>query len=443
MTAPTDAFDLNPMRSRHQAVRRCERPAPFCFLATFAATLLLNSALHAGDWPQWRGPHRDGVSAEKGLRGSWPKEGPPLAWQVSDLGGGYSTPAVVGDRLYVLGNEGLENEYVQGRSVKDGKRLWSARLGKVGNPQQNPNYPAARSTPTVEGNWLYALGSDGDLVCLDTATGKERWRKSLRTDFGGQPGIWAYSESPLLDGDKLICTPGSSNATLVALNKNTGAVIWQCAVPGGDAAAYSSAIVVEAGGLRQYVQFLEKGLVGVDAKSGKFLWRYAKTALNSPAVIQTPIADGNLIYSAAYRAGGGLVKLKADNGNVAPEETYFSPKLPVGLGGVVKVGDFFYGSTGQAYLCVEFASGTVKWEERTSPAASFYADGRLYLHAENGDVVLLEPSPEAYRERGRFTPPDLPKRINQMEKAWEYPVVANGRLYIRDAGMLWCYDVRG
>jgi len=411
-------------------------------LTRLAVVSLFAVSLHAGDWAQWRGPRRDGVSAEKGLLSDWPKEGPRLLWQVADLGTGYSTPAVVGDRLYLLGNEGLENEFVQARSARDGQRVWSVRLGNVGNPKQDPNYPAARSTPTVEGKVLYALGSDGDLVCLETATGKERWRKSLRADFGGQPGTWAYAESPLLDGEKLLCTPGGTNATLVALNKNTGAVIWQSAVPGADEATYASAILVEAAGVRQYVQFLAKGLVGVEAKSGKFLWRYAKTAVGSPAVILTPIAEQDQIYSGAFRAGGGLVKLKPANGGVEPEQIYFSAKLPIGLGGVVKVGDYFYGSTSQAYLCVEFATGTVKWEERTAPASSFYADGRLYLHAENGDVVLIEPSSEGFREQGRFAPPEQPKRAIQGEKAWAYPVVANGRLYVRDAGKMWCYDVK-
>ena len=411
-------------------------------LPVVALATLFGASLPAADWPQWRGPRRDGVSAEKGLLAEWPKAGPRLLWQVADLGAGYSTPAVVGDRLYVLGNEGLEKEFVQARSVKDGRLVWSLRLGKVGNPEQDPNYPAARSTPTVAGRGLYALGSDGDLVCLDTTTGKERWRKNLRADFGGQPGTWAYAESPLLDGDRLICTPGGTNATLVALNRKTGSVIWKSAVPGGDAATYTSAILVEACGVRQVVQFLAKGLVGVEARTGKFLWRYEKTALGSPAVILTPLAKRDRIYSGAYRAGGGLVKLKAASGIVEPEQIYFSPKLPIGLGGVVRVGDYFYGSTSQAYLCVEFATGTVKWEERTTPAASLYADGRLYLHREDGDVALVEPSTEGFREKSRFTPPQQAKRANQMEKAWAYPVIANGRLYVRDAGKLWCYDVK-
>ena len=408
-----------------------------------AAVSLFATTGRADDWPQWRGPQRNGVSMEKGFLAEWPKEGPPLLWSVADLGAGYSTPSVVGDRIYLLGNEGLENEFVEARSAKNGQRIWSNHIGKVGNPKQEPNYPAARSTPTVEGKVLYALGSDGDLVCLETTTGKERWRKNLRSDFGGKPGVWAYAESPLVDGDQLICTPGGTNTTLIALNKQSGSIIWQCTVPGGDAATYASAIVVQAGGLKQYVQFLEKGLVGVDAKTGKFLWRYEKTARGSPAVILTPLAEKDQIYSGAYRAGGGLVKLKMNHGAVEPEQVYFSPKLPLGVGGVVKVGEFLYGSTGQAFLCVEFANGTVKWEDRAlAPAASCYADGRLYLHGENGDVALVEPTPEAYREKGRVTPPEQPKRANAMEKPWAYPVVANGRLYIRDGVKLWCYDIR-
>ena len=410
--------------------------------ALLALSLSIPAApLPAKDWPQWRGPDRNGSSPETGLLKEWPTNGPRLLWQQKNIGAGFSTPAVVGDRIYLLSNDGLENEFVQALSIKDGGRLWSTRLGKVGNPKQDPNYPAARSTPTVVGDALYALGSDGDLVCVQAASGQERWRKSLRTDFGGKPGTWAYAESPLVDGDALVCTPGGREATLVALNRETGALIWKCPVPGGDEAAYASAIVVEAAGIKQYVQFLQNGLASVDAKTGKFLWRYDKTAHGSPAVILTPLADTDTIYSGAYRAGGGLIKPTSADGAVKIEELYFSPKLPIGVGGVVKVGDYLFGSTSQALLCVAFRTGEIKWEERAlAPASLLYADGRLYLHGENGDVALLDPAPDAYHEKGRFTPPEQPDRGRA--KAWAYPVVANGRLYIRDAGSLWCYDIQ-
>ncbi|HEX5223387.1 MAG TPA: PQQ-binding-like beta-propeller repeat protein [Verrucomicrobiae bacterium] len=412
-------------------------------LPSIAALAAVALNAYAADFPQWRGPKRDGHSPETGLLKEWPKDGPKLVWQVKDIASGYSTPSIVGDRIYLISNEGMENEFALALSTKDGSRVWSTKLGVVGNPQQDPSYPAARSTPTVEGKVLYALGSDGDLVCLETTTGKEKWRKSLRKDFGGKPGVWAYSESPLIDGDALICTPGGSDATMVALNKNTGATIWKCALPDGGDASYACLIVFESTGTKQYVQFLQQGLIGVEAKTGKLLWRYGRSAKDSPAVIITPLADGDYVYSGAFRAGGALVKPTKKDGEFVAEEIYFNNKLPVGLGGVVKAGDYLYGSSGQGVMCVDFKTGEIKWEERgIGPSSWLVADGRLYLHAERGDVALLEPTPEAYHEKGRFTPPDQPTRLNQMEKAWAYPVIANGRLYIRDQNSLWCYDIK-
>ena len=402
---------------------------------------LLPLETQAADWPQWRGPQRNGISAETGLLSEWPKEGPKLVWQVKDIDSGYSTPSVVGDRLYLLSNQGLDNEFVQALDTKGGKRVWSQRIGKVGNPDQQPNYPAARSTPTVDGEQLLAFGSDGDLACLERATGKVRWQKNVRKDYGGQPGIWAYSESPLVDGEAVICTPGGPDATMLALNKNTGELIWKCAVAGGEQAAYTSALVIEVGGVRQYVQMLQKGLVGIEAKTGKLLWRYDRTAKGSPAVIPTPVVDGDFIYSAAGRSGGGGVRLKVNGGTFETEQLYFSPKLPTSVGGALKVGEYLYGTSAGALLCLEFKTGNVKWDDRSIGAAALcYADGRLYLHGENGEVALLEATPEAYREKGRFKPVDQPDRGSS--KAWAYPIIADGRLYIRDLGTLWCYDVK-
>lgn len=408
---------------------------------SFLLTLVAPS-LGAADWPQWRGPQRDGHSRETGLLREWPKDGPKLLWQVKAIGSGYSTPAVVGERIFLLSNEGLENEFVLALSTKDGSRVWQTKLGKVGHPEQNPKYPAARSTPTVDGARLFALGSDGDLVCLNTSEGKEIWRKHLRTDFGGRYGEWAYSESPLVDGDRLVVTPGGSNATLVALNKHTGEVIWKCALPQGDEASYASVITTELGGVKQYVQFFTNGLTGVEAATGKLLWRYPRSARGSPAIVVTPIASDDFIYSGAFRAGGALVRPTRQGDGFTVEELYFNSKLPVGLGGVVKVGDYFYGSSGQTVMCVEFKTGAIKWEERAlGPSSWLAADGRLYLHGENGEVALLEPTPEAYREKGRFAPPDRPSQQGGA-KAWAYPVLADGRLYIREGNSLWCYDVK-
>jgi outer membrane protein assembly factor BamB len=404
---------------------------------------LVASLASASDWPQWRGPHRDGISQETGFRKEWPKEGPALVWKATAIGRGYSTPALAGDRLYLLGSEGMENEFVEAVSVKDGKKIWSTRIGAVGIPKQQPNFPTARSTPTVEGEVLYALGSDGDLACIETGAGKIKWKKSLRTDFGGKPGHWAYAESPLLDGDTLVCTPGGSQATLLALNKNSGELLWKCPLAEADDAAYSSAIVVEAGGIKQYVQLLQKGLVGVDAKTGKFLWRYSKPVSAFDANIPTPVASDGIIYVGSAGTGGGAVKLNSEGGTIQPEQLYFGPKYPTAIGGAVKVGNYLYGATGQALQCIEFTTGQVKWEERSiAPGSLCYADGLLFVHGENGDVALVQATPDGYREKGRFSPPSQPPKANAMEKAWTYPVAANGRLYIRDHDSLWCYAVK-
>ena len=405
-----------------------------------------NLATAASDWPQWRGAERNGVSQERGLLRQWPAGGPKLLWQVNDIGDGYSTPAVVGKRIYLMSNRGLENEFVQALSTQDGKSVWTTRVGNVGNPKQNPSYPKARSTPTVDGNFIYALGSDGDLACLEAGSGKIRWQKSIRKEFGGQPGEWAYAESPLVDGDLVIVTPGGAEATLVAINKRTGALVWKSAVPGGDPAGYASAIAVQAAGRKQYVQFLPKGIVGVDAKTGQFLWRYAEVA-KGPAQYFTPVARDGYVYGGALGVGGGLVRLKSDQGGVAAEQVYFTRGLPNGIGGAVLVGEYLYGTeVGQALVAVEFTTGKVKWQAKSFGWSSLAsADGLLYVHGVNGEIALVEATPEAFREKGRFTPPAQPQHGQGgpfPEMAFAYPVIANGRLYIRDLGTLWAYDIK-
>ncbi|HEX6622142.1 MAG TPA: PQQ-binding-like beta-propeller repeat protein [Pyrinomonadaceae bacterium] len=403
-------------------------------------------AASSPDWPQWRGANRDGVSKESGLLKQWPAGGPRLLWQVNDIGDGYSTPVVVGNRIYVMSNRGMENEFVQALSTQDGKPIWTTRVGNVGNPNQNPPYAKARSTPTVDGNFIYALGSDGDLACLEAKTGKIRWQKNIRKEFGGVPGDWAYAESPLVDGDLVVVTPGGAEATMAAVNKRTGATVWKSAIPGGDPAGYASAIAVQGGGRRQYVQLLPKGVVGVDAKTGQFLWRYKECA-KGPAQYFTPIGRGEHVYCGALGVGGTLVRLKPEAGGVAAEQVYFTRGLPNGIGGAVLVGEHIYGTeAGGTLVAAEFATGKLNWKAESLGWASIaYADGLLYVHGVNGDFALVEATPEGYREKGRFTPPAQPKKkqVGQFpEMAFAYPVIANGRLYIRDLGTLWAYDIK-
>jgi outer membrane protein assembly factor BamB len=402
---------------------------------------LLTLTANAADWPQWRGPARDGISQETGLLKEWPKDGPKLLWQVKDIGSGYSTPAVIGDRIYVISNKDDDDEFVEALSVADGKKLWTTRIGNVGKNVGPAKYPGSRSTPTVDGDSLYALGSAGDLACLNAANGSMKWTKNLVKEFGGKPGWWAYAESPLVDGDVLVCTPGGKDATLLALNKTTGDVIWKSPMETGDAASYSSIVAADIGGVKQYVQFVQKGLVGVDAKTGKLLWRYETTAKGSTANIPTPVTYGDYVFSSTGIVGAGLVKLKSKGSAFEADQVYFTKDLPTSIGGAVRIGDHLYGTNGKGMTCSEFTTGKILWQEKgVGPGSLLYADGRLYVHGEAGQVALVEASPASYNQVGFFLPPDQPKRGKT--KAWAYPVVADGKLYIRDLDRLWCYDVK-
>lgn len=407
-------------------------------MARLSAAVLLAFALSftlaADDWPQWRGPDRTGVSKETGLLKEWPKDGPPLRWKAEKIGGGYSTPAVANGKVYLQTTRGGD-ELAVALDEKTGKEEWATKVGGVGK-NRGPQYPGTRATPTIDGDRLYCLASDGELACLG-ADGKAKWRRNLATDFGGAVGAWAYSESVLVDGGVVVCTPGGKTATLAALDKLTGKTVWESPVPGGDVADYASVMAVDAAGGREYVQFLRKGVVGVDAKTGKFLWRYDRSA-DQGANILTPVVLGNKVFTAGSRSGGGLVELSPDAGGVKATEAYFDKALGSGIGGAVLVDGHLYGTTSQAMYCADFATGKVKWTDRGVGAASVcYADGRVYARGHAGDVALVEATPAGYSEKGRFKQADHGKT-----PAWPHPVVANGGLYLRDQTVLLCYDVR-
>jgi outer membrane protein assembly factor BamB len=291
----------------------------------------------------------------------------------------------------------------------------------------------------VAGDWIYALGSDGDLVCLARDDGRVRWRVNLRTALNGRPGSWAYAESPRVEQGRVVVTPGGA-ATMVALNAATGAVHWTAAAPGADRAAYSSISLASVAGRGVYVQFVEGGLIGVDAGTGAFLWRYDKVN-NQRAKVATPVTRGDLVYTASAPIGGALLKLEAGAEGVTAREIYHRRGLPNAIGGSVLVDGTLYGTTFDDLVAVSFETGEVKWrQESVAPASVLYADGRLYLHGENGDVALVAASPDAYRELGRFTPAARPPARG--DQAWVYPVVSGGRLFIREHGTLWAFDVR-
>ena len=619
----------------------------------------------ADDWPQWQGPDRNAISKETGLLKEWPKDGPPLGWKTVGLGGGDSAPSIAAGRIYGMANRG-EDEVVWALSEKDGKELWVTRLGPALKQQVPQSKEGPGCTPTVDGALLYVEGLGGDVACLQVNDGKVVWRRSLTSDFGGRVPMWSYRESPLVDGEKLICTPGGDDAMLVALDKQTGKTIWQTKMPGasggspagplssragdrapgggpggggngaatavtgtkdpalftsehfgmsafstkipngkylaklyfaetyagitapgqrvfsynvmgrefkdfdiwvkaggpnrayietvpvevtngefrivftrqienpaikaieiipeaeagsgaaspattvridagvsapftdssgqvwqadsgfeggmmnpgaggfgggfgggqrgpggpggfgggrgglgGSGAAYSSAIAIDFEGQRQYVQMTAKALVGVAASDGKFLWRYDKPANGMGLNCSTPLYHDGMVFAAsAYGAGGGLVKLSKDaDGGVKAEEVYATRKMQNHHGGMILLDGSLYGANGGnegGYLiCLDFKTGNVLWDgrddaEKRAPKGSVaFADGRLYYRTEKGSVLLIEPSPKEYIERGRFEQPERTRL-----PAWAHPVIANGRLYVRDQDVLFCYDVK-
>jgi len=571
---------------------RIQAPPPvyrtIAFALTFAA-FAQHAASAQFDWPQWQGPDRTAHSKETGLLKEWPKDGPPLVWKVKGVGGGDSTPSVAAGRLYGMSHRGSD-EIVWALSEKDGKEIWAVRIA----PAQPQNWPQSKegpsATPTVDGDRLYVMGLAGNVACLQVADGKVVWQRSLVADFKGRSPMWSFRESPLVDGEKVICTPGGEEATMVALNKLTGERIWKSQVPdrvgsgqtqnrgpggnrpnamqtdpvlstldkdqskelsadeltgapavlltldknqdgklsedevspgggGQDAqaggqrrrrgpgimrmikalsaldadennvidegeiknavaalkkldgngdgkltddeagmksmsppstgAAYSSAIAIDFGGQRQYVQLLAMTVAGVSAADGKLLWRYDKPANSMRINISTPIYhDGHVFAATAYGAGGGLAKLvKKENGEFAAEEVWFSKSMENHHGGVILHDGALFGANGGnggGYMaCLDFKTGEVLWDERDSDkrrvtkGSVAFVDGRIYYRTEEGPIVLIEPSRKEYLERGRFTQPDRTDK-----PAWAHPVVANGKLYIRDQDTLFCYDVK-
>jgi len=400
------------------------------------ALLLCVSSSHLfaapADWPQWRGPGRDGHSADTGLLKTWPSTGPTLLWKASGLGIGYSSVAVSNGQIFTMG-DGEKKSHILALDL-DGKELWKAAVGRTGG-----NYEGTRGTPTVSEGLVYGLGQFGDLVCVEARTGKEKWRRSLEKDFGGAVGGWNYSESPLVDGDKLVCAPGGKGGAVVALNKATGEEIWR-SKDHTDRSEYTSIVAAKIAGAMQYVHLTDRHLVGIDADTGRVLWKTSRRG--STAVIPTPIVHGDHVYvTSGYGVGCNLFKISKSGDKLEVEEVYSRKDMVNHHGGVVKVGDHLYGySDGKGWVCQDFLTGKTLWrEEKLGKGSIAFADGMLYLREEDGKgkVALIEASPEGWKEHGRF---DQPFRSHQ--NSWAHPVVTDGRLYLRDMDVLLCYAVK-
>jgi outer membrane protein assembly factor BamB len=412
--------------------------------AAIVLTLCLSCA-RAGDWPQWRGPNRDGVSPEVGLLKKWPAGGPPLLWTAKGAGRGYSSMAVAAGKIYTVGDapstENDKDEYLLCFDVSNGKPIWKAKLG-LPYRHNNKQWESSRSTPTLDGDSLYVLTGNGDLVCLETLGGKERWRKNMQKDFGGKKGDgWGYSESVLIEDQMVICTPGGET-TMAALDKRTGKTLWTAVLPKKPGAGHASIVIATVGRTRVCVQTTAGFGLGVRARDGRILWTLDK--FNATAVIPTPIVRDDLVLLAAgYGRGGTLLRQVADDeGNVKVEEVY---PLTRGLankhGGIIRVGDYIYADTedsGTPY-CAEFLTGKLRWKHRGAggSVSMVAADGYLYMHYANGTMALVKASPDEYKVVSSFKIPNSGDR-----PGWAHPIIAGGRLYLREGDFILCFDVR-
>jgi outer membrane protein assembly factor BamB len=392
-----------------------------------------------GAWPCFLGPNRDNQSQETGLLKEWPEGGPTTAWSAptAGLGQGYSNVSVANGTVFTMGTPGNQ-ESVLAIDLAKGTPKWSVQTGAETFRDDQGNGP--RSTPTIDGNYAYALGARGDLVCVDTEKQSVRWHKNLMQDFGS-PGVkWGFAESVLIDGSRLICTPGAPGAMMVALNKLDGSPLWKCAAPvGNPVPGYASPLVADVAGTRQYITYTGAGVVGVRASDGVVLWGNNSTA-NTPANCTTPLVIRDYVFvSSAYNGGATLIQLAAgENGGVQATPTYHTHLMNSHFGGMVCLDGFVYGASGDVLTCFNLLRNEVAWQNRSVGKCTLtYAEGNLYVRGENGPVALVEATPEAYHEKGRFTPP-----TSGNGRAWVYPVVAAGRLFLRDEDGLVCYSLR-
>ncbi len=423
--------------------------------AWIVCVMLAPGALSADDWPQFRGPGCTGICPETGLVQEIPEQGLPLLWQVQGCGAGFSSISIANGKLYTMGDRpaaGDRAQFVIAFDEATHQELWATRIGPKHDDGESPG---PRCTPTIDGPRLYALGTSSDLVCLDSATGALQWRKNLEQDFGGKMmSSWCWSESPLVDGDRLVCTPGAKDAVMVALDKNTGELIWKCELPdigreGNEGAGYTTMVVAEIDGVRQYITLVGKGAIGVAAETGEFLWGYNRIA-NKVANIPTPVVRDRYVFvTTSYNTGCALVKLTRDGDRFNADEVYFRPAREFANhhGGVVLVGDYIYGGDGQnkgTPVCLDFMTGDIKWKaldwtrkaRANGSAAVLYADGNLWFRYQRDALVaLIEATPDEFRVKGTF------KAAVDDGPAWAHPVIHDGKLYLRTHDTLMCYDV--
>jgi outer membrane protein assembly factor BamB len=403
--------------------------------------------LGGADWPTFRGSDRTAVAPDTDLLESWPADGPPLVWETAGAGRGYASPAIAADRIFTLG-DGLStapdaDEYLSCFDRQTGRQLWKTKTGGPWTSGQE-SWQSSRSTPTVDGAMVYVLTPFGQLVACLVKDGREVFRVDLKEQFGGTKGdSWGYSESVTIDGNKLVCVPGGPQATMVALDKKSGRLIWACPVPGDPGAGHASIVIATVGGRRIYVTTTAGGALGVDAKTGTLLWTYPID--KTTAVIPTPIVKDDLVFFAAgYKRGGALLRqVPGPGGAVAIDEIYpLNPDLANKHGGIVLVGDHLYGDSDDKGIpfCAELVTGKLAWKSRGSgrnSASVVAGDGHVYVKFADGTLALVKADPAGYEEVSSFQVPGSGDR-----PSWAHAVILDGRLYLREGDALLCYDIR-
>jgi len=388
----------------------------------------------ANEWPQWRGSNHDGLSMETGLLKQWPAGGPKLVWKVTDLGAGFSSVSVVKGRIFTMGDVAGVSQMIA-IEESTGKKIWSVNLGEAGG---GGGYPGTRATPAVSGDLVYALNQFGDLVCAEAASGKEVWRKNLVGDYGGGNPHWGYSESPLVDGDNLFVTPGGGQGAIVALNRKTGALVWQTK-EFTDSAHYSSMTIADVLGQRQVIQLTAENVVGIAVTDGKVLWKAKRKG--ATAVVPSPVYGDNQVFvTSGYGVGCDAFKISKDASGFTTEKLYSTKNMVNHHGGVILLNGYLYGhSDSKGWICQSFKTGDIVWANKgVGKGAIAYADGHFYIRSQDGSgtTALIEENPKSYVEKRRFDQPDRSDK-----KSWPHPVIVNGKLYLRDQNVLLCYDV--
>ncbi len=400
-------------------------------LFTLSVILAAVSAAGGADWPQFRGPGRDGTSAETGLMKQWPQGGPAELWSCGGLGIGYSSAAVANGTVYTCGM--IDGQGYLFAIDSRGKVKYKVNYGPEWDKAGNS--PGTRTTPTIDSERLYLMSGRGRIACYNAADGKRIWSVDTLEKFGGQNIRWGIAESVLIDGDKAICTPGGKDATVVALNKTTGETLWTSKGL-SQLSAYCSPVLVERGGKRLILTLVEKALVGIDANTGQVYWTVPHQVSYDIQAVSPLYKDGMVFVSNGYRHGSVGVALSADG--TSAEQKWTEKSLDIHHGGAVLVDGKVHGSSTKGeWICLDPATGKVAFSDRLVGKGSvIYADGMLYGYGENGKVGLIKITPGGYELVSSF---QIKKGSNEH---WAHPAISDGRLYIRHGDVLMCYDIK-